>query len=196
MFAFIVTAILSFISTEIDNILVMVILFANGDKVKKSHVIIGQYLSLGILTAISIMGAFGLTFLPQRYVGLLGLIPIFLGIREYLNYKKERLTPAFRENGKITKQGILSVTLIALVNGADNIGIYIPIFASYTAGQLVGVIAIFTVMMALWCLLAELVTKSPRIKTPLQKYRHIIVPIVFIVLGAFVIISNIPQFRG
>ena len=190
MISFIVTAVLSFISTEIDNILVMTILFAqSSEEVKKSHVITGQYLSLAILTGIIILGAHGLNFVPQEYIGFFGIIPIALGIKEYVNYKREKIEGKTKETRKLNV-GVLNVTLVALANGADNIGIYIPTFAGYSSNQLIAVIIIFTVMMALWCLLAELITRIPTIKTPLQRYSKIIVPVVFISLGVYIFISN------
>ena len=55
---------------------------------KKKYVVIGQYLAIGILTAISLSAAFGLNFVPQKYVGLLGFIPIALGVKEWISYKR------------------------------------------------------------------------------------------------------------
>lgn len=50
-------------------------------KVKQStikyYIVIGQYLGIGVLTSISIIGAL------HEYIGLLGLVPIYLGIKEY-----------------------------------------------------------------------------------------------------------------
>jgi len=192
MISFFVTAVLSFISTEIDNILVMTVLFAQDNgKIKKSQVIAGQYLSLAILTIVSIIGAYGLNFMPQEYIGLLGFIPIALGIKEYISYKLENTKDKRLEEAKKSKTGVLSVTLVALASGADNIGIYIPIFAGFSVDQLVIVIGIFTVMMALWCLLAELITRIPVIRNPLKKYSSIIVPVVFISLGVYIFIINL-----
>ena len=67
----IAASIVSFIGTNIDNIFVMVILYVQvGDKLKKAHIVIGQYLGLGILVGISLLGAYGLHFVPDKYVGV------------------------------------------------------------------------------------------------------------------------------
>jgi len=207
MIEFVSTVIFSFVSTEIDNILVMTVLFAQSDRdIKKIHVVAGQYLALGILTAMSILGAYGLTFVPQEYIGFFGLIPIALGVKEYVSYKRDRREKsisAIKSEEKPTAKkavkpisectsssGVISIALVALANGADNIGIYIPIFARYSFGQLIAVIAIFTVMMALWCLLAEWLTRFPIVKAPLQKYKHYIVPAVFIGLGLYILLIS------
>ena len=88
MSSIVTTSIVSFISTNIDNIFVMMVLYAKVDETfKKKYVVIGQYLAIGILTAISLSAAFGLNFVPQKYVGLLGFIPIALGVKEWISYK-------------------------------------------------------------------------------------------------------------
>ena len=89
MISIVTTSIVSFISTNIDNIFVMMVLYARVDETfKKKYVVIGQYLAIGILTAISLSAAFGLNFVPQKYVGLFGFIPIALGVKEWISYKR------------------------------------------------------------------------------------------------------------
>ena len=149
MISIVTTSIVSFISTNIDNIFVMMVLYARVDETfKKKYVVIGQYLAIGILTAISLSAAFGLNFVPQKYVGLLGFIPIALGVKEWISYKRpvqnksnrkefpletektEAAHPNKLQNilrnvtsmaSKIVKPEILSVALVGVANGADNI---------------------------------------------------------------------------
>jgi len=86
----IIKAIVSFVSTNIDDIFVLMLLFSQVSVVmKKSHIIIGQYLAIGTLTTISIIGAFGVSVIPKEYIGLLGLAPIFIGIKAWLDHRKE-----------------------------------------------------------------------------------------------------------
>lgn len=56
---------------------------------KRRHIVIGQYLGIGALTTISIIGALGVSLIPHEYVGLLGLVPIYLGIDAYFDHKKK-----------------------------------------------------------------------------------------------------------
>jgi len=213
---FLATSVIAFVSTNIDNIFVIMLLYAQtGDKLKKQHVIIGQYIGIGILVAISILGALGLNFIPQKYIGLLGVIPITLGIKSFLDYKKDsnrnansQEKNAFEPPGKrdfirslsqkfksviakIINPQILSVIIVAVANGADNIGVYIPIFTGYSAKQLLVTSIIFTILMALWCFLGYKITSFPKIKNYIQKYQHIAIPIVFIALGIYIILKAV-----
>lgn len=82
MTASIFTSVVAYISTNIDDIFVLMILLAQAAKGTKGKLIAGHFLGVGIVTAISMLGAFGLQNLPLKYVGILGLVPIGLGIKE------------------------------------------------------------------------------------------------------------------
>lgn len=217
----IVTSVISFISTNIDNVFVMMILYSKVDeKLKKHYVVIGQYLGLIVLVTISLLGAFGMNFIPQQYIGLLGLIPIGLGIKELITNKTEK--PALVEHGtktgvskeiipipdnkqgtlihtlskiksavaKIVKPEILNVALIAIANGADNIGVYIPLFTGYSAAQLIVTNITFALLMSLWCFFGNKIASLPVVNRKTEKYKHIIVPTLFIGLGIYIIVKT------
>jgi len=233
MFGTVITAVISFISTNIDNIFVMILLYAQiGEKLKKRHVVIGQYLALAILVVISLLGAVGLNFVPQKYVGFLGVIPIALGVKEWVSYKKskhavveqddenivdiEESSVDAKENemgqplpkgdykGRLHKiftkfksailknvnPEILGVAIVAIANGADNIGVYIPLFTGYSSWQFLLTIFVFAIMMASWCFLGERITSFPRIKDAIQRCKHIAVPIIFVGLGVYIFIKS------
>jgi cadmium resistance protein CadD (predicted permease) len=67
MLGILITSIASFASTNIDDIFILMILYSQvNEKIKKRDIVIGQYLGIGILVVLSILGAFGLHFLPQK----------------------------------------------------------------------------------------------------------------------------------
>jgi cadmium resistance protein CadD (predicted permease) len=222
MFSIIITATTSFISTNIDDIFVLMILFSQTDKDnRKINVVIGQYCGIGILFFISILGTFGVNFLAEKYIGFLGFLPIILGIKSWIAYKTqkkskdkiedikscskndrntlktnnifERLIDLFDNFSYRTGQihsGILSVIAITIANGADNIGIYIPIFSGYSLFEYIVTIIVFILLIALWCYLGNKIADYPFIKIKLQKYKNILVPIIFIGLGIYIIIKS------
>ena len=86
----VITAFVSFASTNIDDIFVLMLFFSQiNNDMKIRHIVIGQYLGIGALATISIIGALGVSIIPHEYVGLLGLVPIYLGIKAYVDHKKE-----------------------------------------------------------------------------------------------------------
>lgn len=183
-------ALIAFISTNMDDIFVLMILYAQVSSKKGwIRIIAGQYLGMGLLTGISIFGAFGMHLLPSKYIGLLGIIPIFLGVRAWITYNRRA-----KEDGNSTQENasisVLGVTLFTITNGADNIGVYIPVFSRYSMMELVLTSLVFGVMIALWCLIGFKLANYPFIKNKIQKYQHIIVPSVLIVLGLLIILEN------
>ena len=71
MIASILTSMVAYISTNIDDIFVLMILLAQTGS--KQRLIAGHFLGVGLITLISMLGAFGLQNLPLKYVGILGL---------------------------------------------------------------------------------------------------------------------------
>lgn len=181
--------IVSFIGTNIDNLFVIMLLYAQSDDmIRKRSIVIGQYIGIEILVGFSIPGAYGLNFIPQKYIGLLGLIPIALGIKEWVTYKKKGEKDVL-DKMPGTQSTVFSVVLVSVANGADNIGVYIPLFTGYSVAQILITVTIFVLMMALWCFLGEKITGISRIKDAIMKYKNIAVPILFFALGIYIMIK-------
>jgi cadmium resistance transport/sequestration family protein len=203
----VIKAFVSFVATNIDDIFVLMLFYSQLNNImKRKHIIIGQYIAIITLTIVSIIGALGISIIKDEYIGLLGLIPIYLGIKTYVDYIKESkdtenlsdiedITKA-KENhtisfiGKFINPGILKVFIVTFANGGDNIGIYIPLFASMNwVGVLITVI-IFLLLTALWCFIGIKLIEHHFIQNNIEKYKYIFVPIIFIGLGISIIITH------
>src|SRR4051812_4396619 len=83
----IATAVGVFVGTNIDDIIVLTVLFlasrTTGRPVRW-HIWAGQYAGIGVLVLASAVAAAGLTIIPDTWVGLLGLVPFALGVRGLL----------------------------------------------------------------------------------------------------------------
>ena len=126
------TSLLAFASTNFDDIFILA-LFFGSTQFSDKQIVLGQFVGIGALIAVSWIGSFiGLVVSPA-YIGLLGMMPIYLGVRSILRLaKKPRedldLTDTFRK--KENPYPILFVASITIANGGDNISIYIPLFAT------------------------------------------------------------------
>jgi len=210
----IITALASFFSTNIDDIFILMLFFSQVNKdMKVKHIVIGQYLGIGALTAISIAGALGISITPQEYVGLLGLVPIYLGIKEYIEYKKE-IKNNFEEEVQDAEENIqeqvvlnqenktlasirrfispniLKVAGVTIANGGDNIGIYIPVFSSMKLYSILITVIVFLLLTGVWCFIGFKLAEHPFVNKNIERYKHIFVPIIFIVLGVLIILES------
>jgi len=138
-------AIIAFAATNIDDIFVLTLFFAQKN-LRRSHVVVGQYLGLAVLIAISLVGYFARLIIPHTWIGVLGLAPIAIGIKKLVDWKHGK-----ESDTKETSGGIFTVAAVTFANGADNIGIYIPMFASGNAQALAITLITFAVLIAVWC---------------------------------------------
>lgn len=169
------------------------VIFSQSDSRKRMKgIVAGQYLGMGIIVAFSIFAAYVINLIPQAWViGLLGLIPLFLGIRVALKREEREDEDVLgKMEARGTNQLFWAVALITVASGGDNLGIYIPYFASLTWPETVVALNIFTVSIAILCYISYKMTKIPFISKTIGKYQRVVVSMVFIGLGMYILFEN------
>ena len=190
MFTAVLASILAYISTNIDDLVIMMLLYAQTvTPAEERHISLGHTLGIGLLTLISLIGAFSTRLLPVQYVSLLGVIPIFLGIRILIGYwrsihhhSENDDSPNF--NGLST----MSVAVVTIANGADNIGVYIPLFAEFDFSQLLIAFVVFFLMNFLWCGISKRISDAPILRHLIGQYKDLAMGIVFVLIGLYVLL--------
>jgi len=179
-------AIVAFAATNIDDVFVLTLFFAQKN-LRRWHVVVGQYLGLAGLIAISLAGYFARFFIPHSWIGLLGLAPIGIGIKKLSDWKRgeDQL-----QKEKPSAASALTVAAVTFANGGDNIGIYIPLFASSDLSSLLITLISFGVLIAVWCFVGYYLGNHPAVKRIAGRYGHILVPFVLIGLGIYIIASS------
>lgn len=201
----IISALGAFIVTNIDDIFVLMMLFSmarsqskisNGQtvnmgskRINSRDIVIGQYFGFALLVLISLLATFGITLLADQWVGLLGLIPMYLGVRLFIKGEDDDDDNILSRLNKFNKF-YLSVAFITFANGGDNIGIYVPIFSTLETNQLIITVVTFFIMVAIWCLLGYRLARFRFVSETLEKYGRWIIPIVFIGLGIYIMLEN------
>ncbi|VQS89261.1 Cad superfamily protein [Streptococcus pneumoniae] len=191
----IISAIGVYISTSIDYLIILIILFAHLSQNKqKWHIYAGQYLGTGLLVGASLVAAYVVNFVPEEWmVGLLGLIPIYLGIRfaivgEDAEEEEEEIIERLEQSK--ANQLFWTVTLLTIASGGDNLGIYIPYFASLDWSQTLVALLVFVIGIIIFCEISRVLSSIPLIFETIEKYERIIVPLVFILLGLYIMYEN------
>jgi cadmium resistance protein CadD (predicted permease) len=193
-------AIVLFVSTNVDDLVVLIAFFANS-RFRARDVVAGQYAGVAVLFIVSAAGALLSLVIPSAYLGLLGIFPILIGIGKLLELRRDRTRTAPSKDlvGTTGSHGnIASVALVTVANGGDNIGVYIPSFAVHSGSQVAIIAVVFVAMTALLCLLAHWMVSHPRLGAPLRRYGHIFAPLVLIALGILIIYNagSIPSLLG
>jgi len=194
MITTIFTAAAVYVATGIDYLVILILLFSQIKKGQAKHIWIGQYIETAIIIVVSLLVALGVSWLvPEQWVlGLLGLIPLYLGIRIWVKGEEEgeesdilSLFSSDRFN-----QLYLTVAFIVLASSADDFSIYIPYFTALdTVGILIAII-VFLIMVGVLCYVSYRLASLDFVSEKIEKYERWIVPIVFIGLGIYIMYEN------
>jgi cadmium resistance transport/sequestration family protein len=205
LFSAILVGITSFVATNLDDIVVLLIFFSQvSPTFRRRHIVGGQYLGFVTLLLLSLPGYFGGLVLPKAWVGLLGLLPIWVGITQLLDKDAEdpEVQAVSSEVALGQKTSILTwvtsflnpqtyqVAAVTVANGGDNLGIYIPLFASNSLSRLTVIVSVFLVLVGAWCWIAERLTRQRAIALLLSRYGHRIIPFVLMGLGLYILIDS------
>ena len=192
MIATVVAAIGLFAATNIDDLVVLTVLFLATTRGSLTgwKVIVGQYLGFVTLVAISVVAALGLTLVPDEWVGFLGLLPLGIGVYGLIRFLRTRGDADDDDESSIRAGGILGVAGITIANGADNISLYTPVFRTLPVLDTVITIAVFLVLVAVWCLVARAIGTNKRVIELLERIEHWLVPLVFVGLGLYILVES------
>lgn len=201
----VITGITAFTATNIDDIVILMLFFAQVNaSFRPRHIVIGQYLGFFALIAASLPGFFGGLLVPKEWIGLLGLLPIVVGISQLLSSEPDKAsiqTVSCELNSSHSNRAMsffssflspqtYSVAAVTIANGGDNIGIYVPLFANTTLAGLGVVLCVFLVLVSVWCYVAYQLTRHPTIAHLLTRYGRAVVPFVLIGLGIFILLES------
>lgn len=180
---------LAFISTNLDDLFILMAFFAKKE-FSKGDVIIGQYIGLLSLILISSTAYFIQLFIPYYLIGLLGAIPIIIGVKNLLHLYINSNSSQINLNKPNDRYKSLQVALVTFANGGDNIGVYIPIFASLSLVEIAAVVLIFIALTGLWCIIGLKMVENRIIGSKIKNYGHLILPFVLIAIGVLIILRS------
>ena len=186
----------AFAATNIDDIFVLMMFFSSSSSMTfpVKQVVLGQYIGIGLLVAISALGSFISLAVPPYIIALLGIVPIVIGVKKLIVFRKKK-----ESNSKQTVQDkkknnnlvFATVAAVTFSNGGDNIGVYTPLFAKYNSvSQITALATIFMAMTAVWCIAAYYLVNHPLIASKIRRIGHIILPFVLIGLGIYILTES------
>ena len=190
----IITAAILYIATAVDLFVILLIFFARAKTRKEFRdIYIGQYLGSIILILVSLFLAFVLNYVPEKWIlGLLGLIPIYLGIKVAIYDDCEgekRAKKELNEKGLSKLVGTVSLVTIASC-GADNIGLFVPYFVALDIIELLTTLIVFLVLIFFLVFTAQKLARIPGVGEIVEKFSRWIMAVIYIALGLFIIIED------
>jgi cadmium resistance protein CadD (predicted permease) len=181
-----------FTVTNIDDIVLLALFFARaaGHRGAASRIVLGQYLGFAAILAVSVAAALGATLLPESVVPYLGLLPLALGLKAAWQ--------AWRggddDTGEPARTGgprALEVAAVTFANGGDNLGVYVPVFATSGHGGMTVYAAVFLALVAVWCLAGRFFATRPLVAKALSRWGHVLLPLVLIGIGLVILVGGL-----
>jgi cadmium resistance protein CadD (predicted permease) len=189
-----------FVTTNIDDILLLAAFFANP-KLGARAVVVGQLLGMVVLTVASALAALLALAVPAGVTGLLGVVPLGLGLRQLWALRPARGASgegddAGREQEDrlpATRSQVLAIAGVTIANGGDNLGVYIPLFAREPAW--IGLYAlVFAALTLVWCALGHWLVNHSIVGARIRRFGHVALPFVLIALGLYILADALVLF--
>jgi cadmium resistance protein CadD (predicted permease) len=183
----------AFVSTNIDDLFILMIFFATL-RLPSVQIVLGQYIGMGSLMGISLVGSLITLVVPRNIIGLIGLFPIAIGIKELLESQNkgdkeedEKLTKKLRR--KKIQLPFLTVAAVTF-SGSEEIGVYTTLFATNKEVEaIITLISVTMVLTAFWCFLANYLVKHSLLADIFRSIGSRVLPYVLIGLGLYILVE-------
>ena len=189
----IVTSIILYSGTAVDLLIILMLFFAKRKSRKDIiNIYLGQFLGSISLILLSLLFAFVLNYIPSKEIlGLLGLIPIFLGLKVLLLGDSDGEAIAKDGLRKDNKNLIFLVAMITFAScGADNIGVFVPYFTTLNLANLIVTLLTFLVMIYLLVFSAQKLAQVPSVGELWKNIADGFIAVVYLGLGMYILIEN------
>ena len=189
----VVTSIILYSGTAVDLLIILMLFFAKRKSRKDIiNIYLGQFLGSVSLILLSLLFAFVLNYIPSKEIlGLLGLIPIFLGLKVLLLGDSDGEAIAKDGLRKDNKNLIFLVAMITFAScGADNIGVFVPYFITLNLANLIVALLTFLVMIYILVFSAQKLAQVSSVGETLEKYSRWFVAVVYLGLGIYILVEN------
>jgi cadmium resistance protein CadD (predicted permease) len=183
-------AVVLFISTDLDDVFVLLGFFADP-RFRIRQIVAGQFIGIAALYALSVVGSLVALVMRPALVGLLGLVPITMGLKNawglWASPDVGEQESTDHRSSAAGGANIAAVVLMTVANGGDNVSVYIPLFAMRSGPTVAIMGVVFGIMTAVWLTLAYWLTHHRSIGAPVRLYTRLLMPFVYIALGIFIL---------
>lgn len=185
MFITVLTMIVTYLATSIDEIPILFLLYTRARREgKQKQITLSYFLGTYLLTGLGLLGARGLLLLPQRWlIGFIGLVPLFLGVKLLLKGEEEEQTETLMKRFPTL---VLQVFMITLAFGLDDLGVYIPLFTTFEGLEIIFMLILVFLGTAVLCTVSYRLANVDILTEFIEKKERYINGSVFVLLSIYV----------
>lgn len=186
-----VAVFLAFAAAAVDDLIIVTALFTSSratGRPRPGSIVAGQYIGFAAIVVAALLAAAGLRAVPDRWVGLVGFIPIALGL--WGLWGLWRLRGSDDDSRPPPASTVLAIAMVTFANGADDIGVFTPLFRSLQAIPGLLMASEFWLLIGLWCAIGALLGTHRAVVATLGRISHWLVPLVFILIGVVTLANS------
>ena len=180
----------AFVGTNLDN-LILLVAFLSRYRLHTRVVIAGYISGMALIGALCFLIAKVGDVIPVQYLGLLGVIPILIGLKAlYQLFLPEQTRQADKLVSVENHRAVFTSVLITqFANGADSIITFSLILADSKASLDIPILLTFLAMSAVFAGLAYYLVSHRKVSEVLNRLGHYVTPFILIFVGIY-ILSN------
>jgi len=187
MITLVILSLVLFVATHVDDLFLLLSLYAER-RTAKLAIVLGQYLSVIVLLAAGLLCSKIAIAVPASHLRWLGLIPLFLGLQKLVALFNPSEKPIELPHAQPLRHSqVFGVAALTIASGGDNIGVYLPLFATWRRRDCVVLIIVFLIMTAAWCFFAYWLAHHRSLRAPIAKWGTRLFPAVLLILGLHIL---------
>lgn len=181
----------AYVATNLDNFILLVALLARY-RSHTSHVVAGYFACILILGLVGLWIGKAANFVPVEYLGLLGFVPISIGVFEIIQLRrgKAKVIVANEKSVNEARKVFMTTLTSQLGNGADTIVIFGVLFIDSMPSA--DILTIFTLaaMAVIFVFVGIYAVRHPAICEWIDRYAYRVMPVVLIIVGIYVVANT------
>lgn len=187
----------AFVATNIDDLFILMVFFAKRS-FTTPQIILGQYVGMGLLLGVSLVGSFIAFVIPHNLLGLVGLFPIAIGIKELLDLRNRENEDNIDDDKIVNRiykskwRTYLPFLVVATItfSGGEEIGIYTSIFFIYSGlSEIITIFAVVMILTGVCCGIAFYLVNRSFLAAQIRRVADRVLPFVLIGLGAYILLD-------
>ena len=174
----------AFVGTNLDNLHALSGQLAATERSRHRRIIDGQVAATVVLLGISALAGVAFATIPGRLLGLLGLVPIGLGVRAGVLLVRRRPD----DRSMPAAAGLVTSFLVTLAIGADNVAVYLPVLATGTMVAAIACLLIWLLLDLVLVVVAAWLGRHPATERVVARIGPTALPVLYVVIGVAVLL--------
>ncbi len=186
----IVVAMTAVLATGVDNLAILVALFARF-RGRALPVMIGQVTTTAAVVVAAYFLGEAAARLPVEYVGLLGVVPLAIGLYWLYGLFSDDKSAVTSAASEITGRVVLLTTIVSLVGNSIDTLLTMTVLFADSRSDLDGLVLVGALAAALLLAMVARLAVNNRALGPLvERYSQRVAPFVMIAIGVYVLLNT------